>query len=253
MAKVAKEKLSKFVSLLERKFGVEKRSEPAPPPLSADADAAVVVARKNSQIIAEVILGLRGPPSEGVDAARRIMHHFVDWNEVRVSRVQTLIAVLGKLPRIEERIALMKRFLESYFLRRRNLNLEHLFQLKAHEQRSFLEGLSVFDRAEIPAITLTAFGLPGFPPDENLLEVLVRCGLLSEKTTALQMAKMFTDTLDANMSFRLYAQAYVLRRKYCLPETPNCNRCPLQQKCPTAKKAVAAEKAAEKAKKKAPK
>lgn len=244
-------KVKTILPLLEKRFGVDKRIEPVPPPSSAEAEAAAAVARKNSQLIAEIVLGLHGPPKEGADAARRLMAHFVDWNEVRVSRTYTLLGVLGKLSRAEARITLLKRFMEAFFLRRRNLNLECIFDLKVYEARRLLEDLAIFERDEVQAVLLLAFGAPAFPPDGQLLPPLVRLGILSPKTTVLQMAKQLSKGLDEDSVLRLYSKIYALRRRFCTDENPLCRKCPLMRVCPAAKefKAERAKKERAKARK----
>lgn len=190
---------------MDRKYGKVERPSVVPQPTSADAAATALVSAKNAQIVAGVVLGLHGTPAEGVEAARKLMSHFVDWNEVRVSRPATLVAALGRTPRAPERIALLQRFLEAYFLRQRSLNLDYLFTLKSHEVRRFLSDLEVFDREELAAVFLTGFNVPVFPPSEFLLQAAENAGLLKAKTTALQMAKKFETALDEQALYNLYS------------------------------------------------
>jgi len=133
------------------------------------------------------------------------MSHFVDWNEVRVSRPVTLVAALGRTPRAPERIALLQRFLEAYFLRQRSLNLDYLFTLKSHEVRRFLSDLEVFDREELAAVFLTGFNVPVFPPSEFLLQAAENAGLIKRKPPHWQMAKKFETTLDEQSLYNLYS------------------------------------------------
>src|SRR5258708_101791 len=179
-------KIAHLVALGDRRYGKVERPLPLPPAGSADAAAVAMVSAKNAQIVAGVVLGLHGPPTEGAEAAKKLMAHFVDWNEVRVSRPTTLVAVLGRHPRAAARIALLQRFLEAFFLRQRSLNLDYLFTLKLHEVRRFLSDLEVFDREELPAVFLVGFSVPVFPPAEILREAAISAGVLRAKTTALQ-------------------------------------------------------------------
>ena len=203
-------KVSSFIQSMDRRYGKIEKPTVVPQPSSADAAATAVVSAKNAQIVAGVVLGLHGPPMEGVEAARKLMSHFVDWNEVRVSRPTTLVAALGRSPRAAERIALLQRFLEAYFLRQRSLNLDYLFTLKGHEVRRFLSDLEVFDREELAAVFLTGFDVPVFPPAEILLQAAENAGLIKAKTTALQMAKKFETSLDEDVLYALYSHLYSL-------------------------------------------
>ena len=204
------QKVVSLVQALDRKYGKVERPVPVPPPTSADASAVAAVSAKNAQIIAGVVMGLHGAPAEGAEAAKKLMAHFVDWNEVRVSRPPVLVSVLGRQPRAAERIALLQRFLEAYFLRQRSLNLDFLYSFKAHEAKRFLSELEVFDREELAAVYLTGFGVPVFPPSDALRDLAEEIGLLKPKTTTLQMAKKFETALNLETIYSLYSHLYSL-------------------------------------------
>jgi len=210
MGAALRSKVTAFIQTWDHHYGKPEAPSVAPPPTSADAGALEAVAAKNAQVVAGVALGLHGPPSEGVEAARKLMQHFVDWNEVRVSRVQTLVAVLGKQARAAERVALLQRFIETFFLRQRSLSLDYLFALKPPEVKRFLTELQVFDREELAAMLLTGFQQHVFPPAEQLREVAERAGLIQRRTTMLQMAKKFEMALDEEQLYALYSHLYAL-------------------------------------------
>ena len=211
MGDVLRAKVSNLISTLDKKYGKPERPAIMPPPASADAASAAVVSVKNAQVAAGVVLGLHGSPHEGAEAAKKLLAHFVDWNEVRVSRPSALAILLGRQGNVPARVALLQRFLEAFFLRQRNLHLDYLYTLKAHEAKRFLSELEVFDREELAAVYLTGFGLPIFPPSEALHEVAIALGLIKPKTTTLQMAKKFEDTVSEGDLYPLYAHLYALR------------------------------------------
>lgn len=210
MADVLRVKVSNLFQILDKKYGKPERPAIVPPPASADAAAAAVVSIKNAQIAAGVVLGLHGPPHEGADAAKKLLTHFVDWNEVRVSRPSALNTLLGRHPNAAPRIAVLQRFLEAFFLRQRNLHLDYLYTLKTHEAKRFLSELEVFDREELAAVYLTGFGVPVFPPSDALHEVAEAIGIIKPKTTTLQTAKKFETTLVEGDLYPLYSHLYAL-------------------------------------------
>lgn len=210
MGDASRVKIASLIQTLDRRYGVVERLPILPLPSSADAVAVASVSAKNAQVVAGVVLGLHGSPVDGAESARKLMLHFVDWNEVRVSRPATLVAVLGRQSRAEARIVLLHRFLEAYFLRQRCLALDYLFTLKSHEVRRFLSDLEIFDREELAAMFLTGFLIPVFPPSDLLRDVAERAALIKAKTTTLQMAKMFETALDVQSMYRLYSHLYSL-------------------------------------------
>lgn len=242
MSDATKNKVKAILQTLERRFPKVERQEFMPPPTSADMDAALAVATRNSEIVAAAVLGLHGPPHDGVEAARKLMGCYVDWNEIRVANRDSLTRVMGRDPRAAERATSLQRFLEAFFLRQRNMNLECLVQMKPSERKQFLSDIEVFSREELAAILLTCFGHPLFPPSEALNRVGVRCGLLRSKTTALQMCKIFEKGFTPEEMLDLYSHLYSVALKYCHEESPDCNGCPLKPRCPAAKQFAKARK-----------
>jgi hypothetical protein len=199
-----------FIETWDRHYGKPERLAVAPPAVSADAAAIAAVAAKNAQIVGGLVLGLHGPAGEGFEAARKLMTHFVDWNEVRVARTPTLVSALGRLPRADARIALLQRFLETYFLRQRSMNLDYLFTLKPAEVKRFIGELEVFDREEFAAFMLNGFKFALFPPSDVLRDVAEAVGLIKPKTTALQMAKRFESGFEEEILYPLCSHLYAL-------------------------------------------
>jgi endonuclease III len=235
MADATTRKAKALIQSLDRRFGKVNRPEFMPPPSSADMDAALAVATRNSEIVASAVLGLHGPPDEGREAARKLMNCYVDWNEIRVANRESLARAMGKDPRAMERATNLQRFLEAFFLRQRNMNLECLVEMKPSERKQFLGDLEVFARDELAAMLLSCFGHGVYPPAEPLNRVGLRCGMLKPKTTALQMCKILEKGLSESELLSLCSHLYRIARSYCHQETPSCGSCPLRLKCPTAK------------------
>lgn len=228
-------KTQAILEALERHFGQPKPYEFLPPPSSADQDAATAVATKNSEVVAAAVLGLHGPPAEGAELAHKLMTHYVDWNEIRVATRESVARAMGRDSRALKRATQLQRFLETFFLRQRNMNLEYLVGLRPPERRQFLSDLEVFTREELAALLLSAFGHPLFPSAEPVHRVAARCGLIRPKATVLQMSKIFEDELKPQEMLALYTGLYAVAWKYCHPETPECAACPLKARCPAAR------------------
>lgn len=208
MGDAFKNKVKTLIQNLDKRFGHYKLPAFLPPPSSADAAAAQAVAQKNCELVIGAVLGLHGPPQAGFDSARKLMTLYVDWNEVRVSNPALLVKLLGKDARGAERIALLQRFLEAFFLRQRNLNLDCLVPMRPAERRQFLSDLEIFTREELAALLLTCFGLEVFPPSEVLHGIAQQVGLVKTKTTVLQMAKEFEDKLELEELLGVYNGLY---------------------------------------------
>jgi len=248
MSKESEAAIQEALKVLGKRYGSPPTRPLLPPPSSADAEAAQEVALKNSETIAGFLLGLHGPPEEGLEAARRLMAQFVDWNEVRVASPASLVRVLGETPRAAARGTLFQRFLETYFLRQRNMNIEYLANLKPPERKQLLAGLQIFGRDELAALLLTCFDVPVFPPAEPLHRVAQRAGLIGAKATVLQMAKTFESWLGQSELLALYSHLYHVANEFCHVDRPACAHCPLKVRCPSAAKRTKARRETGKAK-----
>jgi hypothetical protein len=208
-----KAKLKTVIQNLERKYGKVKLPDFLPPPQSADMEESRRVAEYNANVVAGAVLGLHGPPQEGHVLAASLMDIFVDWNEVRVADPEPLVRVCSVYPQAQERVRLLQRFLEAFFLRQRNVNLDMLAGMKPPERKNFISGLEIFNREELAALLLTCFGNNQFPPAEELQPAAVELGLITDKTTVLQMARELQKGLDIPAMITLLAHLYAVARE----------------------------------------
>lgn len=119
-------------------------------------------------------------PSNKADAAyRRLMHHVVDVNELRVCRPDEVSSVLGKLyPLAEERAQRLQATLHEVFLREFAVSLDRCAGLNKREARAYLDTLDGMHPFVSARVMLLSLGGHAVPVDQRLLDRLIAGGIV---------------------------------------------------------------------------
>lgn len=119
-------------------------------------------------------------PTNKADAAyRRLMHHVVDVNELRVSRPEEVAGVLGKLyPLAEERAQRLRASLHEIFQREFSVSLERCSGMSKREARTYLESLDGMHPFVSARVLLMSLGGHAAPVDQRLLDRLIAVGVV---------------------------------------------------------------------------
>lgn len=109
------------------------------------------------------------------DAAfKRLMHHVVDLNELRVCRPPELVSVLGKTyPLAEERAMRLKASLQEIYQREFAVSLDKCASLSKRDARRYLDTLEGMPPFVAARVVLMRLGGHAIPVDEKLLIRLV--------------------------------------------------------------------------------
>ncbi len=114
-------------------------------------------------------------PIGKADAAyRRLMHHVVDINELRVCRPPEIIGVVGKTyPLAEERAMRLKASLQEVYIREFAVSLDRCASLSKRDARNYLDTLEGMPPFVAARVVLLRLGGHAIPVDDNLLCRLV--------------------------------------------------------------------------------
>lgn len=107
-----------------------------------------------------------------------IMHNFVDWNEVRVSKANEIAAVIGDIPCAVVAGERLRRLLQWIFDKTYDFDLEGLRQKGETELLDFVSGIPYSTRFMNDYVKLFAFGGVNLPLSEGALRVLRLLGFV---------------------------------------------------------------------------
>ncbi|MFI4855877.1 MAG: hypothetical protein ACIAQF_12965 [Phycisphaerales bacterium JB065] len=117
------------------------------------------------------------------NAFKRIEETYVDMNDLRVSRAEEIMGVLGKTyPNAEERVARIKATLREIYLREHAVSLTSVREGGKREARKYvdsLEGMHPFVSARTCLLSMDCHAVP---IEERLYAKLIKAGVFDEDT-----------------------------------------------------------------------
>lgn len=136
---------------------------------------------------------------------RRMMKHFVDFNDLRVSRREEILDVLGDTSEaFEKSAAALTRTLNTIFEKTNRMELEGLTQdgkRQAHKELSELEGITPF---AVSYCFLTAMGGHAIPLNAKMLDYLRTGELVHPKATDAEIAGFLERQIAASDAYDFY-------------------------------------------------
>jgi len=207
------------------------RSAYARPPASPERPAL-------EQLILEHLKDELGP-RPGETAFVLLQEHFVDWNEVRVSRdveFERPLAGVGFGPAPAQRL---RNVLTSLFERTNTLSLEPWRGKPLHEVEAVLAPLGVSRRAA-NATAFLSLGANTLALESGGLRVLQRLEVVEPEAGADQALGELSAVVAATDRADFYWLFSVHARETCRERGPLCSRCVLLRVCPTGQARTAA-------------
>ena len=182
-------KVTKLFNSLKRK------STKQPMPKYSDPIEAVVYA-----LVSESM-----PEAAGGRIYRRMMKHFVDLNDLRVSRREEILDVFRDSSEVFEKTATsVTRTLNAIFAKRSRMSLEGLAQdgkRQAHKELSEMEGITPF---AVSYCFLTAMGGHAIPLNAKMLDYLRADELVHPNATDAEITGFLERQIAAADAYNFY-------------------------------------------------
>jgi endonuclease-3 len=144
-------------------------------------------------------------------ALREITRAFVDWNDLRVSRVEEVAEVLGRDARTSRATALaLTAALRGVFDEHHRISLATLKKLGKRPAREDLEKIEGVSRFVINYCLLTALEAHAIPLTEPMIEYLKRNGIIEANADEEDLEGFLTRCVAAKDAYEFYV---LLRRE----------------------------------------
>ncbi len=180
-----------------------------------------------------------------VDAAMdRIRDHFIDYNDLRVSRPREIRDVLGDdFPRAGAKARVIPRLLDQVFKQHNSMVWDFLEEMGKIECREFFEALEEVRPYVAATLARDCAEAHAFPVDRDVGRVLARLGLVNpDADSEADMQAFMERAVTSDHAWELHALLRRLAEDVCLVGDPKCSVCPLKTLCPTAEERAAARK-----------
>jgi len=117
------------------------------------------------------------------NAFKRIEETYVDMNDLRVSRAEEIMDVLGKTyPDAEERVARIKASLRDIYLREHTVSLVAVREGGKREARKYVDSLDGMHPFVSARVCLLGMDCHAVPVEERLLNKLIKAGVFEPET-----------------------------------------------------------------------
>jgi endonuclease III len=140
----------------------------------------------------------------------RLLSHFVDLNEVRVSRTTELMDVIGKnFGQVREVTDTILKLLRSVFNRQDSLDMNGLKEIGKREAKAFLEELEGACPYVVSRVMMRALGAHAFPVHDSMLTMLRGEEVVNLKSDLAEVQGFLERQIPAQRVQKVYA---LLRR-----------------------------------------
>jgi endonuclease-3 len=182
------------------------------------------------------ILGEEAAAAQVEDALDRLRRHFVDWNDLRVSRPREIRDVLGSdFPRSGYKARVIPRLLDQVFKQHNSMVWNFLEALGKVQTRAYFEKLEEVRPFVAATLARDCVGAHAVPVDLDVSRVLGRLGVLHPaKESESEMQALLERAVKANRAYELHWLVKRLGEDLCIVGTPLCGECPLNPMCPSA-------------------
>ena len=138
-------------------------------------------------------------------AMSRFIEHFIDWNDLRVSRVEEIVEVLGKdTPATKEIASTITKVLRAIFDDYHKVNLEMLKKIGKRPARQALEKIDGLSRFAVDYCMLVSLRGHAIPLTHKMLDYLRNNELVDPEADEQQIAGFLTKQIPAKSGYNFY-------------------------------------------------
>ena len=187
--------------------------------------------------VSELVFTILSQHNSDVNAFRAydsLRDAFGSWEHVADADPEDIARVIwnGGLSRIKA--PRIKAVLQDIRERCGSLDLDFLAELPLEEAKQWLRELDGVGPKTAAIVLSFALGMPAMPVDTHIHRVSRRLGLIGPKVTADQAHDILESSVPPERVFALHVHLIAHGRQVCRARRPLCERCVLQQRCPSA-------------------
>ncbi len=189
------QKIQKFYNSLKRKHGKVK-------PLHwAEPTEALIYAALSEQML----------DSQASSVFKKLANHFVDWNDLRVARVEEIVEKLGKDNEKTKHLShVITSSLYSVFNRHNVVSLKLLTDMGKRQAKQYLEKIDSVTKFMVNYITLTALQGHAIPLTEKMIDYLKKNELIHPDAQEEDIAGFLERKIPSAKAYEFYV---LLRRE----------------------------------------
>ena len=200
-----------------------------------DAEYGRAPAQPHGDALTELVLALLSQHTSDHNSGRafhRLIERYPSWEaviEAPTAAVEEAIRPGGlaptKAPRLQALLAEVR-------ARVPDLDLGFLATLPIEEAKAWLRSLPGVGPKSTAVTLMFALGRPALPVDTHVGRVAKRLGLVAERASAERAHELLEAQLAPNEMLPFHVDLIQHGRRTCHARNPECERCPLLERCP---------------------
>jgi endonuclease III len=212
-------RLERVRQALKRRFG-----EQAKPTVTHPTEYAI-----------RIILCEEATPEQAEKALDRLRKGFVDWNDLRVSRLREIRDVLGTdFPRASYKARVIPRLLDQVFKDHNSMVWDFLETMGKVEARAYFEKLEDVRPFVAATMARDCAEAHTFPVDNDISRTLGRVGVVQPgKETEAELQAFLERAVKSTRALEVHQLLKRLAQEFCGAEDRLCIRCVLKNMCPS--------------------
>ncbi len=142
-----------------------------------------------------------------VEACQKLRKNLVDWNDLRVCKVDEIVEMAGfNDAHKEERAKRLRSSLHAIFLREHETSLDALHDMKKRETREYIESLDGMVPYVSSFVLMHAFEVNGVPVDEQMRTLLIEKDAIDPDADINEVSGWVSRQVSADDSIKVSCQ-----------------------------------------------
>ena len=176
-------------------------------------------------------------PAAAKTAYKKILTHFVDLNDLRVSRIEEVVEALGLAgDDTNEIVETLSKILQAVFVRQDRLSLAYLRDMGKRQAREVLEKLEPLSPFIVDYVMLTALNGHAVPLTKRVMEFLKAGGYVHPDSDEKDITSFLERQISASEAYTFYSLLHQAGELPELAEAKTAKKKTVKKKTKTAKK-----------------
>jgi endonuclease-3 len=210
-----KPKVRKITLLLEKQYGVPRRTGPGNP----------------LDILIETILSQNTHDQNRDKAYQRLKARFPRWEDVLESKGKSIVSAIQPGGLAEQKARRIREILRWIKKREGRLSLSFLKKMDSEEIRKTMGTLKGIGPKTLHCLLLFGLGREAFPVDTHILRIGKRFGFIPERMDAEKAHFWMIHLIPKEKSLSLHLNLIRFGKEVCKARAPVCDICFVNKEC----------------------
>ena len=208
-------KLSKITLLLEKEYGIPRRTRPGNP----------------VDILIETILSQNTNDQNRDKAYQKLKTRFPRWEDVLEAKTKRIVSAIREGGLAGQKARRIREILHWIKKRQGKLSLSFLRRMDSEEIKNTIGPLRGVGPKTLHCLLLFGLGREAFPVDTHVLRIGKRLGFIPKRMDAEKAHQWMAPLVPKGKSLSLHLNLIRFGRTVCKAKNPSCHTCFVSNRC----------------------